>query len=139
MTGNVLSARILWIRKVQRLAILTAINFGIRAPSLFDVSAVSFKHVGGIKPALKMSAARLALIIFFVAGALSGGFDLNFMIRKLLGNLRFGSCHFARCQWNLSWTARGRRNQLGTFSFYRTILIRTTLVYDAHNLRGTAG
>src|SRR5947209_4237692 len=60
------------IGQIQRLAMFTAINFGVFAPRLLHVAAVLFFDIAGVKPALQVTAAELAFGVFFVAGALSG-------------------------------------------------------------------
>ena len=45
-----------------------AIDFRIAAPGFLHIAASLFQHIVGIEPALKMSAAELALFVLLVAG-----------------------------------------------------------------------
>src|SRR6266853_7026929 len=75
--------RIFGIRQIERLTKFAAINFGVRSPGFRHITAFLFEHVGGVEPALQMSAAELALFVFLVAGTLSRLLDLYFVVRKL--------------------------------------------------------
>jgi hypothetical protein len=77
---------------------LTTVNFGIRSPGFFSVAARLLDDVGGVEPALQVSATELALFVFLVAGPLSNFFDFNFMMRKLRRGLHARTCYFARRQ-----------------------------------------
>ncbi len=50
---------------------LATIDLGIGSPGFFCVAAGLLQNVSGIKPALQVAAAKLSLLVFFVAGALS--------------------------------------------------------------------
>lgn len=71
------------MRQVKRLAMLTSIYLRVRSPGFFRVAAGLLDHVGGIKPALQMSAAEFAFGVFFVAGTLSRLLDFHFVMGKL--------------------------------------------------------
>jgi hypothetical protein len=69
-----------WIRQVERLAVLAAIYFRLVTPSLPHIAAGLLDDIVVIKPMLKMSAAELALGVFLIAGALAGLLVLNLVI-----------------------------------------------------------
>jgi len=71
--------------------VLTAIDFRVRTPGFFRVSALLLEHISRVIPAFKMSAAELALSIFLVAGTLPGLFQFYFVMRELFRrNTGFG-------------------------------------------------
>src|SRR5579862_8568357 len=90
--GDVQSFRVVWIRQIQRLAVLAAINLGIFSPGFFRVAALLLQHIVGVEPALQMSAAELALFVLLVAGPLSALLELHFVMRQL-GNSYRASGH----------------------------------------------
>src|SRR5580700_5297712 len=63
---------------------LAAIHFGIWPPSLLHIAAGLLHHVAGVGPALEMSAAKLALGVFLIAGTLPRLLDFHFVMWKLL-------------------------------------------------------
>ena len=70
------------------------IDFRIATPSLLYVATRLFEDVGRIEPALEVSAAQLALGVFFVAGALTRLFNFYFVMGKLGGSLDSGGHGF---------------------------------------------
>src|SRR6202167_2948551 len=86
------------IRQIERLAMLAAVDLGVRPPRFFHVAASLLDHILGIEPALQVSAAELAFFVFLVAGALPGLLNFDFVMRKLCGSLRSGSRDFASRQ-----------------------------------------
>jgi hypothetical protein len=94
-TSYVGAARALRIGQVQRPANFAAINLRIATPRFFDAAAFLLERIGGVKPALQMATAKLAFLVFFVAGALARLLDFDFMVGKLLQSVRdygFTSC-----------------------------------------------
>src|ERR1700691_1777791 len=75
-----------------------AVDFRVRSPGFLGIAAGALHHIGGIEPALQMSAAELALFVFFIAGALPFLLDFYFVMGKLSGSLRLRSCDFVSCQ-----------------------------------------
>src|ERR1700720_3505165 len=84
LTGDVQTAGRFRIGQIQRLAMLAAINFRIRAPSLRYIAACLFHNVGHVIPAFEMSAAEFAFGIRLIAGALARFLDFDFVMGKLL-------------------------------------------------------
>src|SRR5206468_6343877 len=70
--------------QVERFAALTPVYLGIFSPSLLRIATRLPQHIGCVIPAFKMPAAKFALGIVFVAGALPRLLDLDFMVWKLL-------------------------------------------------------
>src|SRR5664279_540626 len=102
--GDVDPPRIFRTGQVERLAEFAAIDFGVRSPCFLHAAALLFDHVGGVEPALQMSATELALFVFFVAGTLARLLDLDFVVRKLRNRRRDRSCRFAGSH-SFSWRA----------------------------------
>src|ERR1039458_3652212 len=86
------------IRQVERLAMLAAVDLGIRSPGFFGVATGLLDHVGRVEPALQMTPAPLAFFVFLVAGALPGLLDLHLVMGKLRRSLRARSGDFASRQ-----------------------------------------
>src|ERR1022692_499091 len=86
------------IRQVQSLAVLAAVDLGIRPPGLFRVAAGLLDHILRVEPAFQMAAAEFALFVFLVAGALTGLLDLDLMVGKLGRSLRARRSNFASRQ-----------------------------------------
>src|ERR1700758_5458008 len=95
-TSYVGAARALRIGQVERPANFAAIDLRIATPRFFDAAALLLERIGGVKPALQMATAKLAFLVFFVAGALARLLDFDFMVRKLLQSMR--DCGFTSCQ-----------------------------------------
>ncbi len=88
----------LGIRQIERLAMLAAVDFGIRSPGLFGIAARLLDYIFGVEPALQMPTAELAFLILLVAGALPSLFGLDRVMGKLGRSLRARSCNFASRQ-----------------------------------------
>src|SRR5450755_606433 len=93
-TRDVHAARIFGTGQVESLAKFAAIDFGIRSPRFLDAAALPFDDIGGVEPALQMSAAEFALFVLLIAGALAGFLDLYFMVGKLRDCRRDSGCDF---------------------------------------------
>src|ERR1041384_2832342 len=81
--GDIDSARVIGVRQVERLAVLTAIDLSIFAPSLLDVATRLLDHIRRIEPALQMAAAQLSLLVLLIAGTLQGLLQLHLVLGKL--------------------------------------------------------
>ena len=110
--------------QIQSLAVLTAINFRVRPPRFFRVTASLLDHIGRIKPPLQMPAAEFALVVFLVAGPLPGFLDFDLVMRKLCRSLRIGGGNFAGCQWTYP---------------RRAALSRQIRTYERHCIRNRGG
>jgi len=62
---------------------LAAIDLSLFTPGFFHISTSLLKNVIHVKPALEMSAAKLAFFIFLITGTLIELLDLYFVLRKL--------------------------------------------------------
>ena len=81
--GDVHTARVFGTGQVKRLTELATINLSVGSPSFLGATALPLENVGGIKPAFQVAAAEFALVVCFVAGALTGLLDLDLVIGKL--------------------------------------------------------
>src|ERR1700758_1390148 len=105
-TSYVGAARALRIGQVERPANFAAIDLRIATPGFLDAAAFLLERIGGVKPALQMATAKLAFLVFFVAGALARLLDFDFMVGKLLQGVR--NRGFTGCQREvLSFTQCG--------------------------------
>ncbi len=93
--GDICPARIVGIRQIQCLAMFATIDFCVASPRLFHIPTLPLDQVRQVEPALQMSAAGLALFVFFIAGALPRRFYFHFVARKLRGSCRVGYRRFA--------------------------------------------
>src|SRR5208337_109000 len=84
------------VRQVQSLAMLAAVDLSIQSPGLFHIPAILLDQIHAIKPALQMAAAKLAFLVFLVAGALPRLLDLDLVTGKLRSSLHTRSGDFAR-------------------------------------------
>jgi hypothetical protein len=91
LTRDVYSADICRIGEVQRLAVFTAIDFGVVTPGATHVTTLLFDDVVDVEPTLEMSAAKLVLGVLFITGALPRFLHLDLVIGELLGSLHFAS------------------------------------------------
>src|SRR5206468_6953104 len=82
--GDVLAARIVGARQIDRLAMLAAVDLGMLAIGFLHVAAILLDDVGHIEPALQVTTAQLALLVSLVAGALPLLLELYLVVRKLL-------------------------------------------------------
>src|SRR5271157_1363781 len=92
-TSNILVSRLLFARQVQRLAVLTTIDFRLVAKALAHIATGLLQHIGQIEPALQMSAAELALCVRLVTGALERLLIFHLMFGKLRGFSLHGLRH----------------------------------------------
>jgi hypothetical protein len=90
--------RLFGTRQIERLAIFATVNLGVFSPRFFRIATSPLHHVGGIEPALQMTAASFAFIIFLVAGALPILLYLHLVIRELRGSLWISPSDFAGSQ-----------------------------------------
>jgi hypothetical protein len=86
------------LRQVQCLAMLAAVDLGIRTPRLLRVPASPLQYVNGIEPPLQVPTAELSLFIFLVARTLPRLLNLDLMMRKLRRSFSSRGCDFARRQ-----------------------------------------
>jgi hypothetical protein len=94
LASHIQPANSVRVGQVERLAVLAAIDFRIRSPGLFGITASLLEHIRGVEPALQMSAAELALGVSLVTGALPWLLDFYFVMWEL----RWSGCGFARGQ-----------------------------------------
>lgn len=90
LSSNILSGCLIRIWQVERLAVLTAINFSLFPPGFFNISTSLFDHVIGVKPPLQMSTAELSFFVLLITRTLIELLDLYFVFGKLR-NLRHGA------------------------------------------------
>src|SRR5712671_5992707 len=82
-TGDVHAALVFGAGQIECLTEFATINFPVGPPCLLNAAALLLEHVGGVEPALQVSAAEFALVVCFVAGALTRLLDLDLMVGKL--------------------------------------------------------
>lgn len=75
----------------------TAVDLRVWPPGFFGIAAGLFDYVLAVEPALQMTAAKLALFVFLVTGALSSLLGFDFVMRELCGRLRARSSDLASC------------------------------------------
>src|SRR5271157_4757689 len=83
--GNIPASRFLFARQIQRFTVLTTVDFHLVAKLLPDIATGLLQHIGQIEPALQVSAAKLALRVRLVTGALERLLIFHLMFRKLRG------------------------------------------------------
>lgn len=93
---------------------LTAIHLGVRAIRLFHITASLLDYISLIKPVFQVPAARLALVILFITGALPQLLDLDFVMWKLRGAFDSRSRHFTGSQKTFSRFERSATHTLLT-------------------------
>jgi hypothetical protein len=84
---HIQTTRLLRIRQIKRLTMFAAIHFCIAPPGLLHIAASLLQRVGGVKPALEMPSAKLALLVLLVASPLSRLLHFDFVVRKLRSSL----------------------------------------------------
>ncbi len=73
------------------------IDLGVGAPSFLHIAAGLLDGVGGIEPMLEMASAKLAFLVFLVAGTLSRFLDLDFVVGELRDLRTCGNSCRQRC------------------------------------------
>ena len=115
-SSNIKTTRLLGIRQIKCLAMFATIDFGIAAPSFFDIPAGLLQDIGSVEPAFEMTAAKLAFFVLLVASPLSRFLNFDFVLGKLRRSLHARA--YGCGQYVHPRSSGQRRRILRLFVFY---------------------